>query len=86
MPVLFLSRHFVEKRVVASRNIGCFLRLQIWGPMQGIDFRMIYNSQEYVSRDILGFVNKNIYFWERFLLFNKLLLRDWSKSIGGGGP
>ena len=60
MFVLFLSRHFVEKPVVASRNIGCFLRLQIWGPMQGIDFRTIYGSQEYVSRDNLGFVNKDI--------------------------
>ena len=60
MFVLFLLRHFVEKPVVASRNIGCFLRLQIWGPMQGIDFRTIYGSQEYVSRDNLGFVNKDI--------------------------
>ena len=33
---LFVSGNFVEKRVVASRNVGCFLRLQIWGPMQGV--------------------------------------------------
>ena len=69
MFVLFLSGHFVEKPVVASRHVRCFLRLQIWGPMQGIDFRTMYSSVEYVSRDIFGFVYKDIYFSERFLLF-----------------
>ena len=69
MFVLFLRRHLVEEQDVSSRNVGCFLRVQIWGPMQGVDFQTMYSSLEYVSRDILGFVNKDIYFSTRCLCF-----------------
>ena len=69
MFVLFLRSHFVEEQDVSSRNVGCFLRVQIWGPVQGVDFRTMYSSLEYVSRDILGFVNKDIYFSTRCLCF-----------------
>ena len=69
MFVPFLRRQLVEEQDVSSRNVGCFLRVQIWGPMQGVDFRTMYSSLEYVSRDILGFVNKDIYFSTRCLCF-----------------
>ena len=69
MFVLFLRRHFVEEQEVSSRNVGCFLRVQMWRPMQGVDFRRMYSSIKYVSRDILGFVNKDSYFSALFLCF-----------------
>ena len=76
MFVLFLRPHFVEEQEVSSRNVSCFLRVQIWGPMQGVDFRTTYSSLEYVSCDILFFVNKDIYFSARFLCF-----RDYYKAF-----
>ena len=54
---------------MSSRNVGCFLRVQIWEPVQGVDFRAMYSILEYVSRDTLGLVNKDIYFSARFLCF-----------------
>ena len=57
--------HFVEKRVVAWRNVGCFLQVTNLGTNARHCSRR--SSLEYVSRDILAFANKDVYFSERFL-------------------
>ena len=55
-------------------------RVQIWRPVQGIDFRTMYSSLGYVSRGILRFVNREIYLSGRFLFLQKLLQSTFFKK------
>ena len=73
----FFRRHFAGKLAMASRNVGCFLRLDPLFPLQWFTYK--YSRMTYIvteTKPVYHNWNKEVYFSETAATKNYPLVAD----------